>query len=80
MHAELTVGDSVIMLGEPMDGMSAHPGMLYVYVPDTDDAHARALEHGATEVLPPTDYPHGDRYGGVKDVCGNVWWLVTHKA
>ena len=67
MHAEVAIGDSVVMMGEPMDGATLHPGMLYVYVEDCDEAHGRALEAGCTEVMPPADYPHGDRYGGVRD-------------
>lgn len=79
MHAEVLIGDSVVMMGEPMDNSGPSPGMLYVYVPDCDHAHAKALAAGATEVMPPADYPHGDRYGGVRDGGGNVWWLVTHQ-
>lgn len=77
-HAELAIGDSVVMLGEPMPGIDAMPGMLYVYVDDCDATYARALEAGAHPVLAPAVYPHGDRYGGVRDEGGNVWWLVTH--
>ena len=62
-----------------MNDMSTCPGMLYVYVPDCDRTFSRALAAGATEVSPPADYPHGDRYGGVVDSAGNTWWLVTHK-
>ena len=78
MHAEIAIGDSVVMMGEPQDDMGTFPGMLYVYVSDCDDTHRRALDAGAHEVLPPADYPHGDRYGGVTDVAGNTWWIVTH--
>ncbi len=78
MHAEITIGDCVIMLGEPMEGNDPMPGMLYVYVPDCDDTYSRALAAGATSVAEPSDHPHGDRYGGVQDSGGNIWWPVTH--
>lgn len=77
-HAELEIGDSVVMLGEPMPDIDAMPGMLYVYVDDCDAAYATALDAGAETVMAPEVHAHGDRYGGVKDSSGNVWWLVTH--
>lgn len=77
-HAELMIGDSVIMMGEPMPGTKPMPGMLYVYVDNCDAKYSEALAAGATSVIEPVDYPHGDRYGGVKDPTGNVWWIVTH--
>ncbi len=77
-HAEVTIGDSVVMMGEPTDDFPARPATLYTYVDDCDAAYARAIQLGATSVLPPEDFPHGDRYGGVCDLSGNTWWLVTH--
>ena len=77
-HAEVTIGDSVIMIAEPMEGVHAMPGMLYVYVENCDETIARAFHAGATILLPVADYPHGDRYGGVTDMASNVWWIVTH--
>ena len=78
MHAEIQIEDSVIMLGEPIEDSDSMPSALYVYVADCDDTYARALGAGATSVLAPADYPHGDRYGGVRDCSGNIWWAVTH--
>ncbi len=78
MHAEVTIGDSVLMLGEPRAQDESRPGMLYVYVEDCDETYRRALAAGATSIQDPRDFPHGDRYGGVKDGGGNIWWLVTH--
>ena len=54
------------------------PAMMYVYVEDCDATFKTALAAGAVTVLEPDDYPHGDRYGGVKDPVGNIWWIVTH--
>lgn len=77
-HAELQVGDSVIMMGEPMDGYPAYQSGLYVYVQDCDMAYRKAIELGATSLSEPVDFPHGDRYASVKDFAGNTWSLVTH--
>lgn len=77
-HAELQVGDSIIMMGEPMDGYPAYQSGLYVYVDDCDEAYKKALELGATSLSEPVDFPHGDRYASVKDFAGNSWSLVTH--
>jgi PhnB protein len=76
-HAEVRVGDSVVMLG-PSRGGPASPAMLYVYVDDCDAAYARALAAGAVSVRPPLDKFYGDRDAGVKDGWGNTWWIATH--
>ena len=54
------------------------PGMLYLYVDDVDLTYQRALDAGATSQQPPTDQFYGDRSAGVKDPCGNLWWIATH--
>lgn len=79
MHAEIVIGDSVIMMGEPTEEFKSVPASLYVYVPNCDQAYASALSEGATSRMEPQDFPHGDRYGGVQDSSGNLWWIVTHK-
>jgi len=53
--------------------------MLYVYVPDADATYRKAIDAGATSVRPVADQTYGDRSGGVKDMCGNQWWMATHK-
>ncbi len=77
-HAEVRIGDSVVMMGEPMDEIGPMPAMMYLYVNDCDATYDRALAAGATSILELDDYPHGGRYGGVKDPVGNIWWIVTH--
>lgn len=77
-HAEIALGDSVIMIGEPMEGVQSMPGMFYVYVDDCDATFHKARQAGGTILMNMADYPHGDRYGGVTDMAGNVWWIVTH--
>jgi uncharacterized glyoxalase superfamily protein PhnB len=77
-HAELRIGDSVVMLGDAGGEHQPMQMMLYVYVDDADTAYHRALAAGATSVQTPDDQFYGDRRGGVKDPCGNVWWIATH--
>lgn len=77
-HAEIKIGGSVLMMGTPMEDLIAMPAGFYVYVDYCDTIYHRALVARGLSVLEPKDYPHGDRYGGVKDFAGNLWWIVTH--
>ena len=87
MHAELQLGDSIVMLGEEMPDMGskapvsvgAVSSSLYVYVPDVDAAFTRAVEAGAKALMPPSDMFWGDRFGTVEDPSGHRWGLATHK-
>lgn len=77
-HAEVRIGDSMIMMGEASGEWKPIPGSIYLYVKDTDAAYKHALEAGATSVMEPADQFYGDRNAGVRDVCGNTWWIATH--
>jgi PhnB protein len=87
MHAELRVGDSVIMLSDEFEGgrsrspqaVGATTGHVFLYVPDVDAAFARAVDAGATAAMPVQDMFWGDRYGRVVDPFGHEWSLATHK-
>jgi uncharacterized glyoxalase superfamily protein PhnB len=87
MHAELKIGDSIVMLGEesPQMGTSAPPTIggspvsLMVYLNDVDASFARAAQAGCTVQMPPTDMFWGDRYGKLQDPFGHHWSLATHK-
>src|SRR5688572_29098343 len=85
MHAEIRIGDSVIMLGEeneqwgtrsPLSTNGVH-GSLHIYVEDADDSFNRALEAGATVRYPLEDAFWGDRYGKVTDPYGHEWGIAT---
>lgn len=78
MHAEVKIGDSTVMMGEPMGPWPAMPGSMYLYVDDVDTLYKRALQAGATSVMEPANQFYGDRHGGVKDASGNIWWIATH--
>ena len=78
MHAEVKIGDSIVMMGEPTDKIGAMPASIFLRVDDADAAHRRAIQAGGVSVSEPTDQPHaGERYGGVKDPCGNLWWPAS---
>ena len=75
-HGELTIGDSVVMVGEaPGEPVQA---LLHLYVEDCDEVYKRALDAGAESVNEPTDHFYGDRSGGVRDAWGNQWYVSTH--
>ncbi len=77
-HAEVRIGDSVIMMAEPTAPWKPMPTMLYIYVDDTDSTYQRALKAGATSVQEPANQFYGDRNAGVKDQSGNFWYIGTH--
>jgi PhnB protein len=78
-HAEVRIGDSVVMMGEARGEHRPMPGTLYLYVEDTDAVYRRALDAGGASVMEPTDMFYGDRNAGVKDPCGNFWYIATRK-
>lgn len=78
MHAELRIGDSILMLGEAQGEWKPIPSMLHLYVKDVDATFARALRAGATSMQAVADQFYGDRKGTVRDSWGNIWSIGTH--
>jgi PhnB protein len=78
MHAELSIGDSALMVGDAQPQWPAKVNSLYVYVDDVDAAYARALKAGATSVRAPENAFYGDRNANVQDPFGNFWGIATH--
>jgi PhnB protein len=78
-HAEVRIGDSVVMMGEAEGERQPMPSGIYLYVNDTDTVYKRALQAGATSLMEPADQFYGDRSAGVKDPSGNYWWIATHQ-
>jgi PhnB protein len=84
-HAELLIGDSVVMLADEFPGMTTSPATLkgttvtfMLYVKDVDSAFRKALDAGATQVYPVEDKFYGDRSGALADPYGHVWNIATH--
>jgi len=78
MHAEVNIGDSRLMLSEPMQS-PVMTGSFYLYVSDADAIFKRAIAAGATAVSQPSDQFWGDRMGTVTDKFGNTWSIATHR-
>jgi uncharacterized glyoxalase superfamily protein PhnB len=77
-HAQISVGDSVLEMGEAHGKYETMPAMFYVYVPNVEMAYRQAVAAGATSFQEPTDQPYGDRNAGVRDNFGNTWYIATH--
>ena len=78
MHAEVRIGDSVVMLNDVMGQSSPTTSSLFLYVNDVDGVYQRALKAGASTVSEPANMFWGDRMSVVKDQFGNHWALATH--
>jgi uncharacterized glyoxalase superfamily protein PhnB len=87
MHAEIRIGDSIIMLGDESPQMHAlgpqsvggTTGGLHLYVADVDAAVARAVRAGAKVTMPAADMFWGDRYAKLLDPFGHEWSVATRK-
>jgi PhnB protein len=83
-HAELRIGDSVIMLADEQqshrgpEAFGGSPVSLMIYVPDVDKAFKQAIANGAKETRPVQDQFYGDRSGNLVDPFGHVWTVSTH--
>ncbi|MFN2435209.1 MAG: VOC family protein [Nitrososphaeraceae archaeon] len=87
MYAELTIGDSKLILSDEfpeMDSLSPptigkSPVSIYVYVDDADRTFDRAVSEGSEVIMQMTDAFWGDRWGQLRDPFGHIWSIATHK-
>ena len=85
-HAELEIGDSLVMLSDPFPQSSTKPpkdlggttGSVFMYVEDVDSVIQDAIDAGATVTMPVEDMFWGDRFGTVTDPFGHQWSIATH--
>lgn len=75
MHAELTIGDSLVMLGQGNAQWPPKASAIYLWIRDVDATYAQALGAGAMSESAPEDKPYGHRSAGVIDPNGVTWWL-----
>jgi PhnB protein len=86
MHAEIKIGDSMVMLADEFPEMNIQgpesiggsPVGICLYVEDADTTFKRAIDAGATEERPLQDQFYGDRSGTVVDPFGHKWTICTH--
>jgi PhnB protein len=86
MHAELLIGESIMMLGDEMPDMGARSPhtiggtatSLFIYTANVDKAYAKAIAAGAKPEMPPMDMFWGDRYCTFADPFGHKWAMATH--
>ncbi len=84
-HAEIRIGDSIIMLGSARDDAGFHApeyyggssASLFLYVPDADATFAQALQAGAVQEQALTNMFWGDRLGKLRDPFGYIWSVAT---
>ncbi len=86
MHAELMIGNSIIMLAEEnpqnpcksAETAGGSPVSFYIYIENSDEAFGKAVDAGAEIKMPVQDMFWGDRAGTVQDPFGYNWMLATH--
>jgi PhnB protein len=86
MHAELQIGDSMIMLSDPFPQASTKTPKelggttisIFAYVEDIDSVYKQAIDAGASSLMEPDDMFWGDRFGSVQDPFGHSWTIATH--
>ncbi len=77
MHAEIRIGDSLVMLGQSSDRCKPAACAIYLWVPDVDSVYAKAVAAGAASESVPEDKPYGHRNAGVIDPNGVTWWIAS---
>jgi PhnB protein len=83
-HAELKIGDSMIMLSDEMMGNKSPKSLggsavsIFLYLEDVDSIYNQAVKAGAKADAPPTNMFWGDRFGRLTDPFGHLWGLATH--
>ena len=75
MHAEVAIGDSLVMLGQAGGQWSPRPAALYLWVEDVDATYASAIAAGGASESEPEDKAYGHRNAGVVDRNGITWWI-----
>jgi PhnB protein len=85
-HAELRIGDSIIMLADSQpqgiynspETYGGSPVSLMIYVPDVDKTFKQAIANGAKQTRPVENHFYGDRSGSLVDPFGHLWTVSTH--
>jgi len=76
MHAEVSIGNSIIELADASERVPAAPQTIHLYVDNADSFFARAIDAGASSIYEVGDHVSGDRQGAVRDAFGNLWYIA----
>lgn len=87
MHAEIKIGNSIVMLNDEFPQMDCRSpqsiggtgSSIFLYVNDADATFNKAVSAGAKPLMPLMDAFWGDRFGSIQDPYGHVWSIATHK-
>jgi PhnB protein len=77
-HAEVRMGDSMLMLARARGEWQPRPSNFYLSVEDVDSVYRKAVAAGGKSLAEPANQFYGDRHGAVQDLQGNTWWIATH--
>jgi len=78
VYARVSIGDSVLEIGEAHGEFQPIPSMIHLYVSDADAVYRHAIGAGATSLFEPRNEPYGDRVAAVRDPFGHTWCIATH--
>ena len=76
-HADVIIGDSLVMMSDATPTNPARPAVAFVYVPNVDSTYRKALVRGCVSRLEPMVAPWGERVAGFADPWDNRWWVGT---
>jgi uncharacterized glyoxalase superfamily protein PhnB len=77
LHAEVLIGDSLVMVHEMPPHWTPKPCTLYLRVEDADATYQRAIAAGGVSIAEPVNMYYGERVACVQDVSGNDWWIAS---
>lgn len=77
-HAQVKIGESMILFGDTMGMHAGTTSCTYLYVKDANAMYQKAINAGGKSVQEPKDMFYGDHSGGITDPAGNYWFVATH--
>ncbi|GHT76326.1 glyoxalase [Bacteroidia bacterium] len=77
-HAEVQIGDSIVLMFDAKPDWTETPSFVYLYLDEGDKFYEQALRAGAISVTEMSTHSWGDRIGRICDPFGNIWWITTH--
>jgi len=77
MHAEVRIGDTILMIADEAPNWPALPSHVHIYVADADATYQKALSAGAASVQAPVKRQDENKRGAFKEGSGITWWIAT---